>query len=260
MNHIAVQNINTQYEYRDNNWIVDGKALPEYFNAWTGKTLDFTCTEIVLEVDRTKDLVYWNRIGYMVQEGQRTKVLGAEERVCWVKELDWVFDSITYDSLVNLLREMELLRRLENFPYNTVLDIAGCANLLADLTRDGRKQLQNHLEDYGEILLHLLGSEWVTEPLINLLKHPADREIMLQVYCRAIEVMWKKGCDEVVNVVDVTILERLSDEEDVWQKFGAYISGEFRDYINGEVLQTNLMMGGVSPLRPYQIPPSLKKL
>ena len=50
------------------------------------------------------------------------------------------------------------------------------------------------------------------------------------------------------NVVDVTILERLSDEDAVWQKFGKAISKEFKEYINEEVLGFNLMMCGVNPL------------
>ena len=34
----------------------------------------------------------------------------------------------------------------------------------------------------------------------------------------------------------------------LWQKFGSYISDEFRTYINTEVLTYNLIMGGVAPL------------
>ena len=60
---------------------------------------------------------------------------------------------------------------------------------LADLTLDGKKILEHH----------------------------EDRVEDIEMYCKAIEVMWKNGDDEEVNVVDVTILERLSDEECIWQ-------------------------------------------
>ena len=88
----------------------------------------------------------------------------------------------------------------------------------------------------------------VTEPLINLLKYHIERESTIQKYCKAIEAMWDSGDDAVVNVVDVTILERLSDEEDVWQRFGTFISDDFKNYINNEVLRLNIMMANVKPL------------
>ena len=60
--------------------------------------------------------------------------------------------------------------------------------------------------------------------------------------------MWQYGDEVVVNVVDVTILERLSDDAALWQRFGTYISEEFKTYVNTDVLVYNLMMGGVKPL------------
>lgn len=70
---------------------------------------------------------------------------------------------------------------------------------------------------------------------MNLLQYHTDRQGMIQLYCKAIEVMWKYGDDIVKNVVDVTILERLSDEEIIWERFGLFSSREFKNYINEEV-------------------------
>lgn len=57
---------------------------------------------------------------------------------------------------------------------------------------------------------------------------------------------WREQGDEAVrNVVDVTKLERLSDDKSLWQKFGRFISMEFKQYINQEVLAFNAMMWGV---------------
>ena len=50
----------------------------------------------------------------------------------------------------------------------------------------------------------------VTKPLIDLLQCHIDREGIIQLYCKAIEIMWKYGDDAVKNIADVTILERLS--------------------------------------------------
>jgi hypothetical protein len=55
-----------------------------------------------------------------------------------------------------------------------------------------------------------------------------------------IELMWAHGDDSVVNVVDVTILERLSDEQERWKRFGTYLTNDFKQYINNDVL-TNLL-------------------
>lgn len=128
------------------------------------------------------------------------------------------------------------------------MNITECAHVLADLTLDGKVILEQHLSDYGEILLHLLSGDLLTEQLIDLLKNHSENTTEIQIYCNAIELMWKQGDAAVVNVVDVTILERLSDEEVVWQQFGAFISDDFKTYINDDVLRCNLMMGGVKRL------------
>lgn len=129
-----------------------------------------------------------------------------------------------------------------------VMDITDCANMLADLTVNGRQILAEHKNDFQEILLHVLAGDLVTEPLIDLLKYHMDKESVIREYCKAIERMWKNGDDAVVNVVDVTILEKLSDEEDVWRSFGTFISDEFKRYINNEVLRFNSMMTNVKAL------------
>ena len=129
------------------------------------------------------------------------------------------------------------------------MNTADCANMMADLADNGWEILEEHRKDYHEILLHVLAGELVTEPLIDLLEYHMDRENEIWKYCKAIEDMWKNGDDKVVNVVDVTILERLSDDENVWYKFASFISNEFKNYINNEVLRFNVMMANVKSLK-----------
>lgn len=137
---------------------------------------------------------------------------------------------------------------LQNLSENEVISKEKCVSMIADLRPDGKEILENHKRDFGEILLHVLAGELITEPLIDLLKFHADSILDIEAYCKTIEIMWKNGDADVVNVVDVTILERLSDEEHVWQQFGTFISDEFKECINKEVLVSNLMMGGVKAL------------
>ena len=129
------------------------------------------------------------------------------------------------------------------------MNINECAELLAELEPDGKKLLKEHIECFGEVLLHNFAGDITTERLIELLMKRNIKEASIQSYCDAIELMWREGDDAVVNVVDVTILERLSDDDGVWQKFGTYISEEFKRYINFNLLPTNAMMWGVEKLR-----------
>ena len=50
-------------------------------------------------------------------------------------------------------------------------------------------------------------------------------------------------------MVDVTLLERLSDDEAVWLSFGKYISDDFKEYINEELLKDNIAMFHVGKLQ-----------
>lgn len=268
--------------------------------------LDFSCIVIAAEVEKTKDYVYWHRIGYVshanedFEEEKRNGILNlnaysdedwekygdnialedvssyawkkwisenweeelyrrrmnytlpyyqTEGNICWIKEVGWVFERVEYDQMVKAFWRMEVQKQLEDFADDKALDKVKCAYLMADLTPGGKKILEQHQKDYGDILLHLLAGDLISEPLIELLKYPTDRVDDIEMYCKAIEVIWRYGDDAVVNVVDVTILERLSDEECVWQRFGMFISDKFKEYINKEVLVNNLMTGGILEIR-----------
>ena len=84
--------------------------------------------------------------------------------------------------------------------------------------------------------MHVLASKLITEPLIELLKQSDENAVLIQIYCKVIELMWIHGDEAVVNVVDVTILERLSYDRETWDKFGTYVTNDFRQYINNDVL------------------------
>lgn len=116
-----------------------------------------------------------------------------------------------------------------------------CARMLYETLPDGNKIYIEHMQAYGEVLLHVLAGDLINEPLIELLRRNKNKEL-IQLYCKLIERMWQEGDAEVVNVVDVTVLERLSDELDVWKYFGDYVSEEFKMYVNEDVIPNNLMM------------------
>lgn len=96
-----------------------------------------------------------------------------------------------------------------------------------------KKTYLEHLKDYGELLQHVFYSETINVPLFELLQISRNVEL-IERYCNMIEYMWRNGNDSIVNVVDVTVLERLSDDADVWQNFGKHISKSFKTQINDE--------------------------
>ena len=100
------------------------------------------------------------------------------------------------------------------------------------------------MSEYGEVLFHIFIAETINEPLVQLLKCHSDAK----KYCEIVESMWKNGDDTVRNVLDVTILERLSDDKVIWQEFGKVISLDFKNYINNEVLVHNVMMSSIKRL------------
>lgn len=187
--------------------------------------------------------LYRRRMNYTLPRYQ------TEGNVFWMKEVNWVFDRLEYENTVQEYWEIATWRQLEDCHSRGKLSVRDGARLIASLERHGWESLEEHLRDYGEILLHIFASEHIGEPLLQMLEQTSVPERRVRIYCRAIENLWQYGDEAVVNVVDVTILERLSDDECTWQKFGRYLSEEFRTYINTQVLTENLMMGGVKPLR-----------
>lgn len=105
-----------------------------------------------------------------------------------------------------------------------------------------------HLQMYGELLNHIFYSEAINIPLFKLLKTNRNIDLITK-YCTVIEYMWRNGDESIKNVVDVTLLERLSDDSNVWQNFGQYISSDFKIYINIELIKENCLMWNVEKLK-----------
>ena len=122
------------------------------------------------------------------------------------------------------------------------------ADKLIDIFPDKTDSLSNHYEYYGEMLGHIFFAEEINEPLVELLYKDTNTEL-IKKYCKFIQDMWEFGTEEVVNIVDVTILERLSDDKRVWHNFGKYISPDFKRYINEVSIPNNSMMDSNNMLK-----------
>ena len=51
--------------------------------------------------------------------------------------------------------------------------------------------------------------------------------------------------DEVLNVLDTTVLEGISENLPMWTAFGNCIHEDFRTYINTVLIRQNVMMSDV---------------
>ncbi len=107
------------------------------------------------------------------------------------------------------------------------------AEYLASLSEQHKKFVEKHITDYGEILPHVL-ADCLTLPLSDALRNGHIE--MIQKYCAVLETLWKEGDSNILNVLEVTILEYLTDDPQCWQRFGKSISPEFRSWINREIV------------------------
>lgn len=124
------------------------------------------------------------------------------------------------------------------------MDSMACARAMAAAVPEGERQLEEHLRTYDELLLHVYAGDVFTHHLLKCLETGMDATSCLGL----MERMWLEGDAYVRNVLDVTILERLSDEEWVWQAVGRQVSPEFRDTVNRVIMPNNGMFANVKPM------------
>ena len=80
-----------------------------------------------------------------------------------------------------------------------------------------------HLEDYNEILGHVFFGCVINTPLFHLLSINQDKQA-IQKYVNFIEYMYESGDKSVQNIVGVTILEFLGDDDTVLKNAFEYFS------------------------------------
>lgn len=121
------------------------------------------------------------------------------------------------------------------------------AKKLVEIFPEKSSALAEHYGDFGELLGHVFFADEIGDPLFELLKEHVEFE-KIDAYCRFVEEMWRCGTEDVVNIVNVTILERLSDDTSAWNNFSMHITQAFQDFINDEILTHNPMMQHVQRL------------
>ena len=90
---------------------------------------------------------------------------------------------------------------------------------------DNKTDYDEHMTDYSELLGHVFFGEVINRPLSSLLKSNDDKET-IQKYVRFIEHMFYHGDEDAKNIVLVTVLEYLGDDEDVLKNVYTYLSDD----------------------------------
>lgn len=114
--------------------------------------------------------------------------------------------------------------------------------------------LAAHYKENGELLARIFFSQELAEPLIALLREAYPDTRAIASYVAVTEKMWAEGDANVKSIVSTTILERASDDLEVWRKFVDFISPRFRKAINETVIPQNIMMIVVPELKEPAAP------
>ncbi len=100
------------------------------------------------------------------------------------------------------------------------------AQKLGEQFPEFREAYQEHLAYYEELLGHVFfGGETLLGVLEPLLKTNQEKE-KIRRYIDFVEDMYANGDDDVQNIVEVTILECLGDDETVLRNAFTYFSEE----------------------------------
>ncbi|MBQ2466944.1 MAG: hypothetical protein II506_04165, partial [Lachnospiraceae bacterium] len=252
-------------------WFVDDCSLEGYINnllfkkdagvdkavpAWTKKCLDYKGVQavwrlydknkaivplyfvdsgqdaayaVVVEVDKKDNVVYWDQIGKVQFDSQDEFETINKDKIEWYDSLDFEFERQEYERVLEMTWINETLIQLNNF--HSVLDKNSCASLVSSLKRDGVQILEKHLQEYNQLLMDVYVTEELVNPLKDLIRKPSEYE-RLSIYFKTVELMWKYGNTDIMNVLEVTVLENLYYEDEIWESFCKGYTGEFADFLS----------------------------
>ena len=93
---------------------------------------------------------------------------------------------------------------------------------------DNKIDYDEHMTHYSELLGHIFFGHVINIPLSSLLESNHDKET-IQKYVKFIEHMFVHGDEDVKNIVLVTVLEYLGDDDIVLKNLYSYLSDEFTE-------------------------------
>lgn len=124
-----------------------------------------------------------------------------------------------------------------------VICVADMAAMVVKQFPEQMDKIEESKDLDNKLLGHIFAAYAISQPMEKLFYSDRDK---FSRYCDLIEELWRYGDDEVQNIIDVTILEDLNTGDlDVWKGLGDYFGEEFKNYINDELIHTNIVMRNV---------------
>ncbi len=202
------------------------KAIVPLYFVDSGQDAAYT---VVVEVDKKDNVVYWDQIGKAQFDSQDEFETINKDKIDWFDSLDFEFERQEYERVLEMTWINETRIQLNNF--HSVLDKNSCASLVSSLKRDGFQILEKHLQEYNQLLMDVYVTEELVNPLKDLIRKSSEYE-RLSLYFKTVELMWKYGNTDIMNVLEVTVLENLNYEDEIWESFCKEYTGEFADYLS----------------------------
>lgn len=116
------------------------------------------------------------------------------------------------------------------------IGISGMVKLILDQFPEQAAVLEEATDLQGNVLGHTFASLAISQPMEACFFNDQKK---FEKYCYMIEQLWRNGDDDVLNIVNVTILEDLNSFEDpaIWKGAGEFFGDSFKKYINGDMIQ-----------------------
>lgn len=89
-------------------------------------------------------------------------------------------------------------------------------------------ELEEHLDDYGELLSHVFFGDIICYDLVQLLATESDIYSTKKIF-DFLNDMYTNGEEDMQNVIVVTILEYLGDDPIILKKAFKYLSNELKN-------------------------------
>ena len=198
---------------------------------------------------------YWDYRDWIGDEGQlcdgNGNILYLES-----KSNEWIQDwDVNEDGYCVFPGTSELILNVDGKPIkNPVLDsrveelysservicVADMAAIVIKQFPEQTDKIDESMDLDNKLLGHVFAALAISQPMEKLFYD--DKEKFAK-YCKLIEELWHFGDDDVQNIIDVTILEDLNTGEiDVWKGLGEFFSEDFKQYINEDLIHTNIVM------------------
>lgn len=108
------------------------------------------------------------------------------------------------------------------------IDVNGMEKLVLSQFPEQARDIDLAYGTDGNILGHVFAYHAISQPMMSLCH---TDQAQFELYCDLLERLWMDGDESILDILNVTILEDLSEDSVVWKRFKEYIGDAFKRYI-----------------------------